>query len=458
MKYAESQVPSAATQIVARWTRGDSLSQPKIQRPRKVDSSKNAASPSIASGAPKTSPTNFEYTDQFIPNWNSWTSPVATPIAKLMSISVPKKRVNRSHASSPGPIPRRLHDRDERGEPERQRDEEEVVERGRRELEPRQVDRGDGEVTRGILGTQAHHVVGSLAHPPGRSTLRRRLIRVTSRRSPPRCPGGRRPRQIEVDRAGPVAAIVASRRTSSASIGGRVFGNDVAKLLEERAQTAHYLDRAASVHADLGDRERDDVLPASCAHHHARTGACVQRDVRGPRPDHATLPIRRSVSPRWSSTCTAVVGSLTAGDSAADRDVDHDADRERRDPARSCARLRAPPSGAVDPHPPRRVPARRRPREHRALGHEVARGPRDDDQTALRARIARGRGRRSPGSRRLATPDDEGRILGRLVRRVRRTPGCPGLRRPRRASRTHAAPPWRRARRPPRGAGDGSSG
>jgi hypothetical protein len=61
----------------------------------------NAARPSIASGAPKTPPTKFEYTDQLIPNWNSWTSPVATPIAKLMSSRVPKKCVSRSHASSP---------------------------------------------------------------------------------------------------------------------------------------------------------------------------------------------------------------------------------------------------------------------------------------------------------------------------------------------------------------------
>ena len=60
MKYAESQVPIAATQIVARWSRLGRRSQPKIQSPRKVDSRKNAASPSIASGAPKTSPTNFE--------------------------------------------------------------------------------------------------------------------------------------------------------------------------------------------------------------------------------------------------------------------------------------------------------------------------------------------------------------------------------------------------------------
>ena len=60
----------------------------------------NAASPSIASGAPKMLPTNFEYTDQFIPNSNSCTSPVATPIAKLIRNSVPKNCVSRSQRSS----------------------------------------------------------------------------------------------------------------------------------------------------------------------------------------------------------------------------------------------------------------------------------------------------------------------------------------------------------------------
>jgi len=53
-------VPSTAIQSVARCTRGESRFQPKIQSPRNVDSSMNAASPSIASGAPKTLPTNFE--------------------------------------------------------------------------------------------------------------------------------------------------------------------------------------------------------------------------------------------------------------------------------------------------------------------------------------------------------------------------------------------------------------
>ena len=53
-------VPIEASQIVARWTRFGSRSQPKIHSPRNVDSRKNASSPSIASGAPKMSPTKRE--------------------------------------------------------------------------------------------------------------------------------------------------------------------------------------------------------------------------------------------------------------------------------------------------------------------------------------------------------------------------------------------------------------
>ena len=60
MKNADAQLPIANSHTVARWTRRESLSQPKIQRPRNVDSSMNAASPSIASGAPNTSPTYSE--------------------------------------------------------------------------------------------------------------------------------------------------------------------------------------------------------------------------------------------------------------------------------------------------------------------------------------------------------------------------------------------------------------
>ncbi len=64
-------------------------------------SSMNAPRPSRASADPKTSPTYMENADQFIPNWNSMTRPVATPIAKLTRKSVAKKRVRRSHFSSP---------------------------------------------------------------------------------------------------------------------------------------------------------------------------------------------------------------------------------------------------------------------------------------------------------------------------------------------------------------------
>jgi len=46
-------------------------------------------------------PTNREYSLQFIPNWNSWTIPVATPIAKLIRNSFPKNFVRRSQRSSP---------------------------------------------------------------------------------------------------------------------------------------------------------------------------------------------------------------------------------------------------------------------------------------------------------------------------------------------------------------------
>ena len=72
-----------------------SRSHPNSHSPTNVDSRKKARIPSIASGAPNTPPTNREYVDQFIPNWNSCTSPVTTPTATFISSSVPKKRVIR---------------------------------------------------------------------------------------------------------------------------------------------------------------------------------------------------------------------------------------------------------------------------------------------------------------------------------------------------------------------------
>ncbi len=60
MKYAENHAPIVAIQMLARWSALGSLSQPKIHRPMKVASKKNAIRPSKASGAPKTSPTKRE--------------------------------------------------------------------------------------------------------------------------------------------------------------------------------------------------------------------------------------------------------------------------------------------------------------------------------------------------------------------------------------------------------------
>src|SRR5665811_1116767 len=94
---ADAMVPNATSQIMSMCTVGLSFFQPKIQRPRKVDSMKNASSASIASGAPKMSPTNREYVDQFMPNWNSCTIPVTTPMAKLISINFPQNFVMRRY-------------------------------------------------------------------------------------------------------------------------------------------------------------------------------------------------------------------------------------------------------------------------------------------------------------------------------------------------------------------------
>lgn len=60
MKYMLRIVPIEAAQMVARWIGFGSRSQPKIHRPRNVDSRKNATSASMASSDPKTSPTKRE--------------------------------------------------------------------------------------------------------------------------------------------------------------------------------------------------------------------------------------------------------------------------------------------------------------------------------------------------------------------------------------------------------------
>lgn len=101
MKNADTFTPIATIQMHARCISRGSRLQPKIHSPMKVDSKKKAARPSIASGAPKMSPTNREYSLQFMPNWNSWTIPVATPMAKLIRNNLPKNLVRRYHAALP---------------------------------------------------------------------------------------------------------------------------------------------------------------------------------------------------------------------------------------------------------------------------------------------------------------------------------------------------------------------
>ena len=54
---AERLEPSATSPVTTRCAIFESRSQPKKNRPTKVDSRKKAMSPSIASGAPKMSPT-----------------------------------------------------------------------------------------------------------------------------------------------------------------------------------------------------------------------------------------------------------------------------------------------------------------------------------------------------------------------------------------------------------------
>ena len=60
MNTADRHAPTGTIHAVNRCTRFGSTFQPNSHSPRKVDSRKNAARPSIASGAPNTSPTNRE--------------------------------------------------------------------------------------------------------------------------------------------------------------------------------------------------------------------------------------------------------------------------------------------------------------------------------------------------------------------------------------------------------------
>ena len=58
--HAEMVAPSPVSHVDAKWKPFDTLFHPKNMTATKVDSMKNATIPSMASGAPKTSPTNHE--------------------------------------------------------------------------------------------------------------------------------------------------------------------------------------------------------------------------------------------------------------------------------------------------------------------------------------------------------------------------------------------------------------
>ena len=115
---------------------GPSRCSPKTSRPRKLDSRKNANSPSIASVWPMTPPAYRENAAQLVPNWNSIGMPVTTPTAKLM----PKIRIQNRAASfqraSPVRSAERLQHDDEQREAHRELREEVVVDDREGELQP----------------------------------------------------------------------------------------------------------------------------------------------------------------------------------------------------------------------------------------------------------------------------------------------------------------------------------
>ena len=94
-------VAKATIHMAAAWAFFDMRPQPNTQTPIKVDSRKNAAVASIASGGPKISPTYLAYSAQFMPNWNSMVSPVTTPSEKFTRKSLPQKRAMDRYCASP---------------------------------------------------------------------------------------------------------------------------------------------------------------------------------------------------------------------------------------------------------------------------------------------------------------------------------------------------------------------
>ena len=80
---------------------GPSFFSPKRNSPRKLDSRKNAKTPSMASVCPMTPPAYVEKRAQFVPNWNSIGIPVTTPTAKLIANIFPQNLALLLYSSLP---------------------------------------------------------------------------------------------------------------------------------------------------------------------------------------------------------------------------------------------------------------------------------------------------------------------------------------------------------------------
>ena len=83
IQIAENVAPSATMTVAKKCSRDDTRSHPNTRIARNPDSRKNAKIPSAARAEPNTSPANRENRAQLLPNWNSITIPVATPMVKL---------------------------------------------------------------------------------------------------------------------------------------------------------------------------------------------------------------------------------------------------------------------------------------------------------------------------------------------------------------------------------------
>src|ERR1700722_8734869 len=83
MKYPDNHDPSHTSTAAVVASDGATRRRPYSSTPRKIDSRKNAKTPSSASGWPTTAPACAENAAQFVPNWNSIGIPVTTPAAKL---------------------------------------------------------------------------------------------------------------------------------------------------------------------------------------------------------------------------------------------------------------------------------------------------------------------------------------------------------------------------------------